>query len=325
MTRLNYNQLYYFYVVASEGSIKAACEKLHLTQPTISGQLKTLEEDLGFPLFDRKHRKLELNENGRHIYKKAEKIFVLGDELLSNMPDDSGLQRQAVTIGFTPSLPNSFLHDFLESGWQDPSHSLHVTNGTIDYLVEMLNDGEIDLILSDTPYYRGTTRYRSINLGSQSLTVVGTEKYKHLRKNFPHSLNEQPYLSFGAKGQLQEDVDYFLRINNIRPDLIGAIDDAALIRTITEKGLCFSILPWAAVDESVKQRRLCKIGELSITSNRWAITTGLSSKKIPIRKLINNFLVKNRPNDNALNKKQRTAKTKPTGQTSAAEYAVSTK
>ena len=56
MTRLNYNHLYYFYVIAHECSIKSACSKLNLTQPTISDQLKNLEEDLGQDLFYRQHR-----------------------------------------------------------------------------------------------------------------------------------------------------------------------------------------------------------------------------------------------------------------------------
>ncbi len=46
MDRINLNKLYYFYVVAKEGSVKAASTKLHLTQPTISAQVKQLEEDL---------------------------------------------------------------------------------------------------------------------------------------------------------------------------------------------------------------------------------------------------------------------------------------
>ncbi|RYZ97910.1 MAG: LysR family transcriptional regulator, partial [Proteobacteria bacterium] len=64
-TWLNYHHLYYFRTIANEGSIARAAEKLRLGQSTLSAQLKTLEESLGIALFDRKHKKLILTEQGR--------------------------------------------------------------------------------------------------------------------------------------------------------------------------------------------------------------------------------------------------------------------
>lgn len=289
--RLNYNQLYYFYVVATEGSIKAACEKLHLTQPTISGQLKTLEEDLGHDLFDRKYRKLEVNKYGREILKKAEKIFVLGDELLATMPHEEHHHRNDMRIGVVSSLPNSLVHDFTYSFWSNSTLAAHLTHGGLSELISMLNEDKIDLILSDTPY-GPSDKYKTINLGSHRLMAVGSQRFEHANEGFPQSLSGLPYLSFNKGGQIQEEIDFFFKINNIKPDLIGSVDDANFIRSVTLRGFCFSILPEMSVKRLLKNQKLFLLGEMNqLVSNCWVIVSSLGSKRISVRKVINDFMM----------------------------------
>ena len=81
MDWLNYHHLLYFWAVAKEGSISAACQKLHLAQPTISGQLKKLEEAVGQKLYDRVGRGLVLTDAGRTVFRYADEIFSIGEEL----------------------------------------------------------------------------------------------------------------------------------------------------------------------------------------------------------------------------------------------------
>ncbi|HEX6161509.1 MAG TPA: LysR family transcriptional regulator, partial [Thermoanaerobaculia bacterium] len=78
MEWLNYHHLLYFWVVAREGSIARATGKLNLTQPTISTQLRMLEESLGEKLFEKSGRNLVLTEAGRIAFRYAEEIFALG-------------------------------------------------------------------------------------------------------------------------------------------------------------------------------------------------------------------------------------------------------
>src|SRR5947209_16010355 len=81
MEWLNYHHLLYFWMVAKEGSIARACEQLHLAQPTISGQLRALEDSLGEKLFTRVGRRLVLTEAGKVVFQYADEIFSLGREL----------------------------------------------------------------------------------------------------------------------------------------------------------------------------------------------------------------------------------------------------
>lgn len=78
---MNYKHLRYFWVVAKEGSIVRAAERLCLTPQTISGQLARLEDVLGAALLQRVGRGLELTDTGRLVLSYAEEIFSLGEEL----------------------------------------------------------------------------------------------------------------------------------------------------------------------------------------------------------------------------------------------------
>jgi len=75
MEWLNYHHLLYFWMVAREGSIARASRQLRLAQPTISGQLRALEESLGEKLFAKSGRNLALTEVGQVVYRYAEEIF----------------------------------------------------------------------------------------------------------------------------------------------------------------------------------------------------------------------------------------------------------
>lgn len=87
MIPFSYHHLYYFYVIAQEGSISKATEQLRLAQPTLSAQLKQFETFLNTDLFIRENRKLVLTEEGHKVFSYARMIFDIGQELKERMVD----------------------------------------------------------------------------------------------------------------------------------------------------------------------------------------------------------------------------------------------
>lgn len=79
--------LKYFYTIAEEGTISQAAEVLHITQPTLSRQLKELEDELGTALFTRDNRKMVLTEAGRFLKSRAEEILSLTDQTMQAFED----------------------------------------------------------------------------------------------------------------------------------------------------------------------------------------------------------------------------------------------
>ena len=83
MDWLNYHHLLYFWAVAKEGGLRRASEKIRISEPSISAQIRLLEADLGGRLFQRKGRTLELTDLGQFVLGYADEIFSLGTELVA--------------------------------------------------------------------------------------------------------------------------------------------------------------------------------------------------------------------------------------------------
>jgi LysR family transcriptional activator of nhaA len=102
---LNYHHLLYFWAVAKEGSLRRASEVLHVSPPSISAQLKQLEESLGAPLFTRTTRRLILTNTGQTVLQYAEEIFSLGRELLTAVRQEPGQRPLRLHVGVADSVP----------------------------------------------------------------------------------------------------------------------------------------------------------------------------------------------------------------------------
>ena len=85
MDTLNYHHLRYFREVAREGNLTRTAEQVNLSQSALSSQIRTLEDRLGHPLFDRVGRRLVLTEVGRIALDYADRIFSTGEELVATL------------------------------------------------------------------------------------------------------------------------------------------------------------------------------------------------------------------------------------------------
>jgi DNA-binding transcriptional ArsR family regulator len=154
MEWLNYHHLLYFWTVARKGSIARACEELHLAQPTISGQLRALEENLGEKLFARQGRKLVLTEAGQLVYGYAEEIFSLGKELKDVLQGRPRNHSVRLVVGLSDLIPKLIAYRILEpvlairGGVQ-----IKCCEDTPEKLLLRLAAHELDLVVTDAPAY----------------------------------------------------------------------------------------------------------------------------------------------------------------------------
>ena len=105
MDWLNYHHLLYFWTVAREGRIARAGEKLRLAQPTISGQIRALEESFGQKLFAREGRGLVLTEFGRMVFRYADEIFAIGKELTEAVKGRPAGRPVRFAVGISQVVP----------------------------------------------------------------------------------------------------------------------------------------------------------------------------------------------------------------------------
>jgi DNA-binding transcriptional LysR family regulator len=115
--QVNWNQVYYFSIVASCGSLKQASNILGLSSPTLSEHISQLEEDLKIRLFKREHRQLQLTDEGSKLYLRAREMFEAGERLLEDVsPLPIGSHPLAIGLVPCPSIQVAYriLGDFLE-------------------------------------------------------------------------------------------------------------------------------------------------------------------------------------------------------------------
>ncbi len=144
--------LHYFIVIAEELNITRAAERLNMSQPPLSSQMKALEEELGVELFIRGKRHLTLTDAGTHLYHRARQILELSDQTqqeLRSMEGLSGDLNISLVEGRAPFLLARWIAGFRS---EFPRVAVHLWNGSGDEVMERVRRGLADLALAATPY-----------------------------------------------------------------------------------------------------------------------------------------------------------------------------
>jgi DNA-binding transcriptional LysR family regulator len=153
---LSLNQLRAFYYAANCGSITVAAEKLFITQPAVSMQIKALETQYGVQLFVRGRKKLELTDAGRGLYEVAKKIFGLVGEAEQLLAHAEGASGHVLKIGSTKTLVRYTLARHISAFQQSfPKVQIQIDEGSSQEMVESVLANRIDLaIVGRVPYDR---------------------------------------------------------------------------------------------------------------------------------------------------------------------------
>ena len=144
--------LHYFIVVAEELNITRAAERLNMSQPPLSNQIKGLEEELGVQLFIRGKRQLTITDAGMHLFRRARQIMELTEQTQQEMQSMEGLTGDlniSLVEGRAPFLLARWISGFR---LEFPRVSVHLWNGSGDEVMERLHRGLADLALVAAPY-----------------------------------------------------------------------------------------------------------------------------------------------------------------------------
>jgi len=269
---INYKHLRYFWVVAREGGVARASERLHLTPQTISGQLSLLEKHLGVDLFSRVGRNLELTDSGRLVLSYADEIFSLGGELeevLNQLPDD---RPQLFRVGVVDVVPKSIAHRVLQTALQMPEPVRMVCReASLDMLLAELAVHRLDLVLADrTIPPTISMRGFSHKLGECAVSFFATEKLiKKLTGDFPRCLDGAPILLPSSGTQLRSGIDKWLDKHRIHPRMVAEFDDSALMKVFGQQGVGVFIAPAAIEAEVALQYQVSAIGRVDEVQERF--------------------------------------------------------
>ncbi|WP_420472699.1 transcriptional activator NhaR [Noviherbaspirillum sp. ST9] len=263
---LNYRHLYYFWVVAKEGSVTRAAERLDVAVQTISAQLALLEQSVGKALLAPQGRRLVLTEAGRVALSYADQIFLLGEQLQDVLTETDVGQTMRLTVGLSDSLPKLTASRLLDAALKLPQKvKLVCHEDDFESLLGELSVHKLDVILTDRPVPSGTTlRVFSHLLGESETMLYGVpelaEKY---REDFPASLKGAPLLLPTRNHTLRGRLDHWFETHDVRPDIVGEFDDSALLNTFGRTGLGMFPAPSALASAVEEQFGAVPVGELT--------------------------------------------------------------
>jgi LysR family transcriptional activator of nhaA len=276
MEWLNYHHLRYFWVAAKEGSLKKAAEKLHVSQPSISEQIKELEEALGEALFRRSGRSNVLTDAGQIVLRYAEEIFGLGAELMSAVKQRPGVQTLRLYVGVADAIPKLVANDILKPVLA-MAQTVHIIcrEGKMEDLLEQLAAHRLDIVLADEPA-SSSLKFKAFThlLGESGVCFCAAPKLAaRLRRGFPASLHKAPALLPTENTALRRSLEKWFQQRQIRPRVVAEFEDAALMKVLAVDGRGFAPIPTVVAGEAISRYELRKVGSTQECKERfYAIT-----------------------------------------------------
>ena len=240
MDWLNYHHLLYFWAVARYGSVVRASAELHLSQPTISGQIRRLEEVLGEKLFDRVGRALVLTDVGRTVFRYADEIFTLGQDLMGTLKGRPSARPLRLTVGVADALPKLLVQRLLQPAFAlgRPIQLICREDRVVEDFLGALVVQELDLVLADRPVGPGI-KVHAFNhlLGDCGTTFLARRKLaRSCRPGVPRSLDGVPLLLPGTHATVRRALDQWFNLSRIRPSVVAEFDDSALMYAFGHAG-----------------------------------------------------------------------------------------
>jgi len=204
---MDIRQLSYFMEVAKLKSFTKASQSLHLSQPTLSKMVKSLEEELEVELLDRSARQIELTDAGEIVYEHAEKIFDILTDLTSHLYDMVNLKRGKIKIGLPPLIGIIFFPKIIK-GFKElfPDITIELVEHGANKVKQMVEEGKLDFGVVMLPVDQEL--FNIIPFASEELMLFVHHSH-HLAHKSEISINdikEEPIILFSEDFTLHDRI-----------------------------------------------------------------------------------------------------------------------
>ncbi|MEI8294272.1 MAG: LysR family transcriptional regulator [bacterium] len=237
-TQLNYHHLRYFLAVAKCGGITSASESLHVSAPTLSAQVRELEDFFGTALFRREGRRMTPTETGRHLLAYAERIFSMGDEMVDSVKRGGFSGPGTVFLGVADAVPKLLAARLLERACEmAPGLRVVVREGLPQELWGALASHQVDLVLAnEAPPPTRMNLPPGIRIGKMSVVFAATSKIATEFKKRGH-VSELPILAPARESVLRRELEQWWAEKGITPLIRAEFDDGAAMLELAARGL----------------------------------------------------------------------------------------
>ena len=258
----NYRHLFYFWVVAKEGGIARAAERLDMAVQTISAQVRELEKSLGVSLLRTEGRNLVLTDAGVAALHEADHIFARGELLPVRVREAASGQTLRLNLGISDGIAKLAVHRLLTPVLDEPHLRLLCHEGEFQPLLGELALHKLDAVLADraappNPALRTTSQL----LGTSAIAWYAPPLWAEAAaNNFPHSLAVVPVLLPTDHAAMRARIDHWLERERIRPRIAGEFEDSALLSTFAATGMGVMPAPVSLGEHLAQTHGLVQVG-----------------------------------------------------------------
>jgi LysR family transcriptional activator of nhaA len=257
---LNYQHLFYFKTVAAVGGITAAAERLRLTPPTLSAQIRALEDALGVTLFERTARGMTLTEHGQIALRYADRIFALGSELEEALRPD---RTRIVRVGVESSIVAATVRPLLARlARANENERVVCTFGTHAALLGSLGARDLDIVLTEA-HVTASNVVSKLVAETEVAFFANIATAEALRPGFPGSLHGKSFVAPPKNASFREAIEGWLAGVGVRLSVNIEIEDASLAAALATDGVGLVAAPLSAELELRKRYDLALVGVLS--------------------------------------------------------------
>lgn len=249
---INLNLYKVFYNVAVAGSFKEAAEKLCVSQPAISKQIKNLEENLGVKLFYRFNKGIELTNEGKILFKQIEKMNFYLEASMKYIDKSKNLLTGELTIGCPSHITSFYLLKFIEKFRSDHKNvKIKVVSDSTSVLVENLMHHKLDFIIDSYPIEVFSKEVAIKKLETFDTIFIASNDYK-CKINNVYDLKDKNLILPLPRSSMRKSLMKSLSEYGVDLNVVLAVDTTDLIISSVKRNLGIGYV----VKEAVKQELL---------------------------------------------------------------------
>ncbi len=242
-----------FRVVADLLSYRRAAEELHLTQPAVTAQIRSLEEGLGIALFDRIGRETSLTPAGATLLQYVRRIEAVANEAVAALAPFGGLEGAELSIGASHTVAVYLLPKFLPQLTREwPKLRIHVVGGSTNEVLQALTTHQISVGLIEAPAHRPDLKIEAF--GQDELALIVRHDHRFAKKHTIKAaeLVQEPILLREVGSGMRQFVEEYLERNGVLRQQLRTVVDLNSTEGIVaavEAGLGIGFVPYLAIEK----------------------------------------------------------------------------
>lgn len=272
----NFNHLYYFYISAKAGNINTAAKHLKISQPSLSSQLKVLEQSLNIKLFRKVGRTNQLTEAGLVIYSFCRRMFAVSEEMSEVILQRLPSATRCINIGVSDEIERSFViaavNLFIKKYKLEQRPKINMVAGNYEQLIEKLRFQELDAVI--TEHAMGDADLVNIIHSESPVHLICSRQAKKIAstlegKKDAHAItairelissNEAQWVMPTSKSKLRIETDRFFGKYGLKGRILFESNDVStLIRSVIDDIGC-AFMPVAYVASELKNKIIHSFG-----------------------------------------------------------------